>query len=120
MKKKAKTKTETIYIPPTDEQIRRAVAEITPMKEEMESWMGCREFTLSVINLHGTVDSLLDFTWKLRKEHIPEWFADNANAFRVMDTYLSDVEQVVNMVKELKLVKERKSPNEDNIHIENY
>lgn len=112
---KKKTKVKTVYIHPSDEQIRQAMAEIAPMKEEMESWLGCQEFTLSVLDLHGTIDTLLEFTLKLRKEHIPEWFANDSNAFRVMDTYLQDVEQVVNMVKELKLVKGKKEENEDNI-----
>ena len=113
MKKKAKE--ETVYVHPSDEQIRQAMEEIAPMKEEMESWMGCKEFTLSCITLHATVEDLIDYTKKLNTECIPAWFEANKDLRSFMTDYLTDVEALLKMVRDLKLVK----PHEDNIHIEN-
>lgn len=76
------------------------------MKEEMQSWMGCKKFVLSVLPLQGSLEGLISFTSKLREEYVPEWFSDNRAALSVMDTYLSDVALVLNMVAKLKAAKE--------------
>ena len=85
------------------------------MKEEMESWMGCKMFTLSCLTLHATLDNLIKWTGQLQTECVPEWFADNRQMRDFMHCYLGDIEQLLKMVRDLKLVRphedEEASPN---------
>lgn len=108
-KKKYKEKIKTVVVQPTDEQVRRVLIENTPMKEEMESWMGCKMFTLSCLTLHATLDDLIKYTQQLQLECVPEWFADNRQMRDFMHCYLGDIEQLLKMVRDLKLVR----PHED-------
>jgi len=108
-KKKYKEKVKTVVVQPTDEQVRRVLIENTPMKEEMESWMGCKMFTLSCLTLHATVEDLIKYTQQLQLECVPEWFADNRQMRDFMHCYLGDIEQLLKMVLDLKLVR----PHED-------
>jgi len=111
-KKKYKEKVKTVYVKPTDEQVQRAIIETTPMKEEMESWMGCKLFTLSCLTLHATVEDLMKYTKQLQMECVPVWFEGNKDLSSFMDAYLSDVHQLLKMVHDLKLV--RKHEEEEN------
>ena len=111
-KKKYKEKVKTVYVKPTDEQVQRAIIETTPMKEEMESWMGCKAFTLSCLTLHATVEDLMKYTKQLQMECVPVWFEGNKDLSSFMDAYLSDVHQLLKMVHDLKLV--RKHEEEEN------
>ena len=104
-KKKYKEKVKTVYVQPTDEQVKRAIIETTPMKEEMESWMGCKAFTLSCINLHATMEELINITRRLHMEFVPIWFEEDKELQSFMQTYLSDVEVLLKMVNDLKLIK---------------
>lgn len=104
-KKKYKEKVKTVYVKPTDEQVQRAIIETTPMKEEMESWMGCKMFTLSCLTLHATVEDLMKYTKQLQMECVPVWFEDNKDLSSFMDAYLSDVYQLLKMVHDLKLIR---------------
>ncbi len=104
-KKKYKEKVKTVVVQPTDEQVRRVLIENTPMKEEMESWMGCKMFTLSCLTLHATLDDLIKWTGQLQTECVPEWFADNRQMRDFMHCYLGDIEQLLKMVRDLKLVR---------------
>lgn len=104
-KKKYKEKVKTVYVSPTDEQVQRAIIETTPMKEEMESWMGCKTFTLSCLTLHATLEDLMKYTKQLQMECVPVWFEDNKNLSSFMDAYLSDVHQLLKMIHDLKLVR---------------
>lgn len=112
-KKKTKEKIRTVYVKPTDEQVQRAIIETTPMKEEMESWMGCKTFTLSCLTLHDTVENLITLTQILQRECVPVWFDDHKPMRDFMLSYLGDVEQLLKMVSELKLVKK----NEENENV---
>lgn len=104
-KKKYKEKIKAVYVSPTDEEIQRAIIETTPMKEEMESWMGCKTFTLSCLTLHATVEDLIKFTQELQTECVPVWFEGNKSMNDFMQSYLTDVEALLKMVRDLKLVK---------------
>ena len=104
-KKKYKKKVKTVYVKPTDEQVQRAIIETTPMKEEMESWMGCKMFTLSCLTLHATVEDLMKYTKQLQMECVPVWFEGNKDLSSFMDAYLSDVYQLLKMVNDLKMVR---------------
>lgn len=105
MAKKYKQKVKTVYVKPTDEQVQRAIIETTPMKEEMESWMGCKMFTLSNITLHATLEDLIEWTNRLHHEFVPAWFKDCRKERDFLMCYLGDVEQLLKMVLDLKLVK---------------
>lgn len=107
-KKKYKEKIKTVYVKPTDEQVQRAVIETTPMKEEMEEWMGCKTFTLSCLTLHATVEDLISYTHQLQMECVPAWFEGNKDLRLFMDAYLTDVEALLKMIQELKLIKQHK------------
>ena len=104
-KKKYKEKVKTVYVSPPDEQVKRAIIETTPMKEEMESWMGCNTFTLSCLTLHATVEDLIKYTKQIQMECVPVWFDGNKDLSSFMDAYLSDVHQLLNMIHELRLLK---------------
>lgn len=106
-KKKYKEKIKTVYVSPTDEQVKRALIETTPMKEEMESWMGCKAFTLSCLTLHATVEELIEYTKQLSMECVPVWFEGNKDLCSFMQCYLTDVEALLKMVMDLKLVRKQ-------------
>lgn len=114
MAKKFKEKVKTVYVRPTDEQVQRALIESTPMKEEMESWMGCKMFTLSCLTLHATVEDLIAYTKTLQQECVPEWFSDPSHrSLRdFLTCYLGDVEQLLKMVCDLKLVRKQEEVEE--------
>ena len=107
MAKKKKEKVQTVYLRPTDEQVQRAIIESTPMKEEMESWMGCKAFTVSCLTLHDTVEHLITHTQVLQRECVPVWFEEQKPLRDFMMAYLSDVEGLLKMVSELKLVRKQ-------------
>ena len=115
-KKKYKEKVKTVVVQPTDEQVRRVLIENTPMKEEMESWMGCKMFTLSCLTLHATVEDLIKYTQQLQLECVPEWFADNRQMRDFMHCYLGDIEQLLKMVLDLKLVRPYRLETSDNMN----
>lgn len=114
-KKKYKEKVKTVFVKPTDEQVQRAIIETTPMKEEMESWMGCKTFTLSCVTLHETVEEMITHTQILYRECVPEWFSDHRSMREFMMCYLEDVEKVLKMVSELKLLRKHEEDDDTTV-----
>ena len=106
-KKKRKEKVRTVYVKPSEEEIQLAVGEGAPMMEEMRSWMGCSQFTLSCLTLPATVEELIKYTKDLQTECVPVWFEGNKKMSDFMQSYLSDVEGLLKMVLELKLVQRK-------------